>query len=322
MVLRPKLTPADEAARPDEKRWRQTIRRHKSVYGTSGATNELFFYNLVSSPLGGIVAAGSGKRGKLANRWALRQSDQLRERHYSLLMVLENSGGFYRNEHGFECALAYGDFFVGIPGHHHSTSQSVKESWGEICVEFEGKVFDILCEEKVLSFESPVWHLADPAPWVSRIQELLRQPRPATPVEAARETTSFLMFLLEMLEAAVPQKPAPAPSNWFNNARVMLSSDLSKPLDLTIIAKRLDMGYENFRNKFRRQAGMPPGQYRDQQRCKAACEHLVHTRKPCWEIALYLGFCDEQHFSRRFKKWTGLAPQAYRARHGAVSNEQ
>ena len=304
----------------DEKRWRQTIRRHKSVYGTSGASNELYFYTLARSPLGQIIAAGTGQRGKLANRWAAEHRTKLKEKHFSLLMVLENSGGFYKNESGFECPLVFGDFFLGIPGHRHHTAQSIKESWGELCVEFEGKVFDILRQEKVLSFDYPVWHLKNPAPWISRLQDLLHQPRPANAAELARETTSFLLFLLEMLEVAVPKEASSAPSNWFNSACAMLSSDLSRPIELKAVAKKLDMGYENFRVKFRRQAGMAAGQFRDQQRCKAACDYLLNTRKPCWEIALYLGFCDEQHFSRRFKKWTGLPPQTYRSKHTTLKS--
>lgn len=307
-------------AAPKEKRWRQLQRRHKAVYGYTEATNELFFYNRVSSPLGRIVAAGTGKRGNLDNRADTEKRKTLKERHYSLLMVLENSGGFYRNENGFECQLAYGDFFLGIPGIHHHTAQGAKDSWGEICVEFEGIVFDVLAEDKILSFNSPVWHLEKPAPWISRLQKLLQQPRPNTQVEIAQETTSFLLFLLEMLQAATPQQASPAPNNWFNNACIALSNDLSNPLDLASVASSLGMGYESFRLKFRRQSGMPPGQYRDLQRCKAAQDILVHTNKPGWEIALYLGFCDEQHFLRRFKKWTGLTPHAYRLKHN-VSQE-
>src|SRR6185312_11724953 len=85
----------------EEKRWRQIQHRHKSAYGTSKASSELFFYNTLDSPLGRIVAAGTGKCGKLANRVSTEESEQLREQHYSLLMVLESSGGFYRNENGF-----------------------------------------------------------------------------------------------------------------------------------------------------------------------------------------------------------------------------
>jgi len=295
-----------------KERWHQTISHHKSAYAASGASNELYFYNLMHSSLGQLTAAGTGQRGKLNNLWTGRTKGKVKETQYSLLMVLENSGGFYKNETGFECALAFGDFILRIPGDSQHIAQGIKETWGELCVDFEGKIFDILRKEKVLSLDSPVWHLENPEPWILRLKELLHRPRPASQLEVARETVSFLTFLLEMLEAATPKSAFPAPSNWFNNACLMLSSDLSKPLDLKAVAKKLDMGYETFRVKFRHEAGMAAGKYRDAERCKAACNHLLNTRKPCWEIALYLGFCDEQHFSRRFKKWTGLAPQAYR----------
>lgn len=300
-----------------KERWHQTISHHKSAYAASGATNELYFYNLPRSSLGQLTAAGTGQRGKLNNLWTGRTKRKFKETHYALLMVLENSGGFYKNETGFECPLAFGDFILRIPGYSHHIAQDLKETWSELCVDFEGTIFDILRKEKVLSIDYPVWHLKNPEPWILRIEELLHRPRPTNQLEVARETASFLTFLLEMLEAAIPKSASPAPNNWFNNACLMLSSDLSRPLNLKTVAKKLDMGYENFRVKFRREAGMAAGKYRDAERCKAACDHLMNTRKPCWEIALYLGFCDEQHFSRQFKKWTGMPPQMYRSKHTA-----
>lgn len=43
-----------------------------------------------------------------------------------------------------------------------------------------------------------------------------------------------------------------------------------------------------------------------------ATELVADTSKPITEIALALGYADSSHFTRAFKRWTGLAPKSYR----------
>ena len=50
----------------------------------------------------------------------------------------------------------------------------------------------------------------------------------------------------------------------------------------------------------------------DRCRCKAACELLAHTQQPIQDIASSLGYRDASSFARAFRRWTGIAPRAYR----------
>jgi AraC-like DNA-binding protein len=278
------------------------------------ATNELCFFNVAGSPLGRLLAGGINRQGKLNNWWNIERSKKSGANYY-LVMMLPGSAGFYGNEFGFECPLEFGDFFIAFPQHKHRYAPGETEVWSEMCVGFEGKAFDLLFGEKLLAPQAPVWRLENPRIWLDRLQALLHAPRPATPLAVARETATFLTFLLEMLETAMPRAAARAESDWFERACVMLTSDLSRPLQLRKIAAELGMNYETFRRHFRQRAGMPPGQFYDAKRCREACERLAKSQTPCWELARYLGFCDEQHFARRFKAWTGVSPRSYRTQH-------
>ena len=49
-------------------------------------------------------------------------------------------------------------------------------------------------------------------------------------------------------------------------------------------------------------------------RCRVACESLQHTLDSIQDIAVSLGYRDASSFTRAFRRWTGKAPRAYRAR--------
>lgn len=288
------------------------IKKHRK--SSFHPTNELCFFNAAPSPLGRLLAGGIGRGNQLNNWWNIEHPKD-NNCNYYLVMMLQGSGGFYSNEYGFECNLAYGDFFIAFPGHKHRYAPGQSESWNEMCLGFEGTPFDMLCEDRLLSPRTPVWHLADPVSWYERLQAILYATRPSTPLGIAREVSCLLTFLLELLETATPKAVTPATSDWFERACIMLTADLSRPADLKKIAAELNMNYETFRRNFRQRAGKPPGKFFDEKRIGEACHRLKKTQISCWELAHYLGFCDEQHFSKRFKECTGLSPREYRAQY-------
>lgn len=61
-------------------------------------------------------------------------------------------------------------------------------------------------------------------------------------------------------------------------------------------------------------AGTSYQQVLDEVRKRLALQYLETTHLPLFEIALLLGFNDPSNFRRAFRKWTGRAPNDYRAR--------
>lgn len=73
------------------------------------------------------------------------------------------------------------------------------------------------------------------------------------------------------------------------------------------VAQRLDM---NLRTMQRHLAawGVTFEDILDQYRCRAALDHLRSGRHSITDIAFQLGYSDSAHFTRAFRRWTGLAP--------------
>lgn len=69
----------------------------------------------------------------------------------------------------------------------------------------------------------------------------------------------------------------------------------------------------HLRREFVKYIGIPPSQYRDIKRIKAACHILLAgSRRNLTCIAQDLGFYDLSHFNRAFKRYTGEPPSHYR----------
>jgi AraC-like DNA-binding protein len=65
---------------------------------------------------------------------------------------------------------------------------------------------------------------------------------------------------------------------------------------------------------FRRFVGMPPYEWFLQRRIEAAKERLQKGERIC-DLAMDLGFADQSHFHRRFRRFTGMTPATYAEGH-------
>lgn len=87
--------------------------------------------------------------------------------------------------------------------------------------------------------------------------------------------------------------------------------NLSKNISLSELAQLVNLSPYYLNRLFQRHTGLAPHGYQNVQRVLRA-KQLLHTQKALRDIALAVGFADQSHFSRHFKRVMGTSPGRYR----------
>ena len=113
------------------------------------------------------------------------------------------------------------------------------------------------------------------------------------------------------------RSPKPLDGGEANLGRVigMIRSDSAASWSNRILAKAANLSVRAFERHFRAKFGMTPHQYILRLRVRLASHALVYSSSSLAEIAASQGFADQSHFTREFRRETGLAPGAYRKRY-------
>lgn len=92
--------------------------------------------------------------------------------------------------------------------------------------------------------------------------------------------------------------------------RDYLETHIAENTSLDELAARVGFSPYHLLRVFRKTLGMPPHTYRNHVRIVRA-KAMLATGKPIADVALNLGFTDQSHFTRRFKRVVGVTPGEY-----------
>lgn len=95
-------------------------------------------------------------------------------------------------------------------------------------------------------------------------------------------------------------------------ALLLMEKAVRENLKVEDLAWKLGLSEEHFIRIFRAQVRMTPHQYFTRLKVEGASGLLMSTDKAVGEIATWFGFENQFHFSRIFKKCTGMSPIDYR----------
>jgi AraC family transcriptional regulator len=124
---------------------------------------------------------------------------------------------------------------------------------------------------------------------------------------------------LEIVAAASRRRRSQArlfsrqPPRWLERAREMIHARAPARLTLSTLAQAASVHPVYLAREFRQHYRCTIGEYVRRLRVEAACRELVNSDTPLAEVAAAAGFYDQSHFSKTFKRMTGLTPTQYRA---------
>lgn len=102
---------------------------------------------------------------------------------------------------------------------------------------------------------------------------------------------------------------------FFQPAIDFVERNLPGGVKVPAMARTVGLHPNYFSEKFKNCFGLPPRKYICLRRIERAQNLLVHTKLTLKEISVRVGYEDEFHFAKLFKKYIGVSPGIYRKRH-------
>jgi transcriptional regulator GlxA family with amidase domain len=136
---------------------------------------------------------------------------------------------------------------------------------------------------------------------------------------AVQTSKSFLVETPRTWQAIYSAEPPPRPHGDERVAKAQrwLHERFRGAVALEALAAEVGMSPRSFARHFKSATGETPLEYLHRLRINAAKHLLEAERKTVQEVSLAVGYEDVGHFRGLFKRFTGIGPQAYRARFGA-----
>ena len=107
-------------------------------------------------------------------------------------------------------------------------------------------------------------------------------------------------------------RPGSGRPRWLSRAIDFLESEFRRSLRIAEVADEVGIHPAHLTRVFRRQVGMPIGEYVHRLRVRHASEALCRPGARLADVATSAGFADQSHMTRVFKRVTGVTPGRFR----------
>jgi AraC family transcriptional regulator len=131
---------------------------------------------------------------------------------------------------------------------------------------------------------------------------------------AAADDLSVESLLAELMAAAarMPRENRHRPA-WLSRIVERLAVEYAERLTLDELSREAGVHPVHLSRVFRKCVGEGIGEYVHRLRVRAACEQILHPEISIAEVSLAQGFADQSHFTRAFRRVTGMTPATFRS---------
>jgi AraC family transcriptional regulator len=150
-------------------------------------------------------------------------------------------------------------------------------------------------------------HHAGIAGRAARLADELGRPDDLAPLAAEGIVLEMLVALARVASTEVGRAPA-----WLLRAQALLHDRFAEPLRAAEIAREVSVHPAHLARAFRQCFRMSMGAYVRRLRLEWVARELAGSETTLAGLALAAGFADQSHFTRAFKRYSGLTPSAYR----------
>lgn len=230
---------------------------------------------------------------------------------YGILYITQGRGVFESEASGVK-EITPGNVVILFPGVWHRYRPADGEYWTYHWVHFDGNLTSEIFEGEKLTPQNPILQTGLNESLLHAFLTLWDRGQ-SEPLGYQQLLIASVIEILGIVFAAHRAGPDPdRQSTIAREASQIIEQHVESPLDMKDLASSLYLSYDRFRHIFKQHTGMAPYQYQLEVRISRAKLLLTGTPLSVKEIAAQLQFEDPYHFSRIFKKKTGVSPSQWR----------
>lgn len=152
---------------------------------------------------------------------------------------------------------------------------------------------------------------ADCMQYAKGIWRALENPDGLTQIQVEGLVDALIGRLLVRYAGGDPRSPVKSEDIDLRHLEAFIRANMASHLTVAALAQVVRIEPAKFGRAFKAQTGMTPYQYVQTVRIAMACGALKSKRLAISELAFQLGFSDQSHLTRVFRKHMGMTPAQY-----------
>lgn len=160
-------------------------------------------------------------------------------------------------------------------------------------------------------FSTPVIHDPHLAKWILRMHAALEDPITSQIERESRLLWAMAQLIVRHADANHPAQRVKQEPIYVRRIRSYLNDHFAASISLKDLSDLVNISPFHLLRMFRKSIGLPPHAYLLQIRINRA-KKLLLAGAQIADVALEVGFVDQSHLSRHFKRMVGVSPGQYR----------